>query len=320
MKKTKVFIAGHKGMVGAALLRQLKKRKNIIIVTKERTELDLIDQAAVQSFFKENKIDQIYLAAAKVGGIYANSTFPAEFIYENAVITTNVIHAAFLNGVKKLLFLGSSCIYPKLVNQPIKEEELLTGKLEPTNEPYAISKILGIKICENYNRQYEKSHGIDYRCIMPTNLYGPGDDYHDKNSHVIPGLIKRFHLAKIKKKQNVKIWGSGKAKRDFLFVDDMAHASILLMNIDKQKYRKYVKQGSIHYNVGSNLEIDIKQLAEIIKNVVGFKGVIKFDKSKPDGTLRKLLNCDRISKIGWKPSINLKKGLIKTYRKFLDTI
>src|SRR6056300_781779 len=231
MSKPSIFIAGHKGMVGSALVRLLK-RKKVKIITKEKKELNLLDQKKVQSFFKNNKIDQVYLAAAKVGGIHANNTYPAEFIYQNLMIQNNVIHSAFLSGVKKLLFLGSSCIYPKNAKQPMKEEVLLTGKLEPTNEPYAIAKIAGIKMCESYNRQYGKSHGLDYRCIMPTNLYGPGDNYHPENSHVIPGLIHRFHQAKINQDKSVVIWGSGTPKREFLYVDDMARASIFLMNLE----------------------------------------------------------------------------------------
>src|SRR5210317_2085804 len=247
MSKPKIFIAGHKGMVGSALVRLLK-RKKVEIITKEKKELNLLDQKKVKSFFKNNKIDQVYLAAAKVGGIHANSTYPAEFIYENLMIQNNVIHSAFLSGVKKLLFLGSSCIYPKYAKQPMKEEELLTGKLEPTNEPYAISKIAGIKLCESYNRQYGVSHNIDYRSILPTNLFGPGDNYHPDNSHVIPGLINRFHNAKIKNLKRVIIWGTGRPKREFLYVDDMARASIYLMNLDKKIYDNYTSTMNSHIN------------------------------------------------------------------------
>jgi GDP-L-fucose synthase len=234
MSKPKIFIAGHKGMVGSALVRLLK-RKKVEIITKEKKELNLLDQKKVQTFFKNNKIDQVYLAAAKVGGINANNTYPAEFIYENLMIQNNVIHSAFLSGVKKLLFLGSSCIYPKYAKQPMKEEELLTGKLEPTNEPYAIAKIAGIKMCESYNRQYGNSHGIDYRCVMPTNLYGPGDNYHPENSHVVPGLIRRFHEAKVNNLKSVTIWGTGLPLREFLHVEDMARASIQIMNLRQKK-------------------------------------------------------------------------------------
>jgi GDP-L-fucose synthase len=316
MSKLKIFIAGHKGMVGSALVRFLQN-KNIEIITKDRRELDLTDQINVNNFFKNNKIDQVYLAAAKVGGIHANNTYPAEFIYENLMIQTNVIHSAFLNGVKKLLFLGSSCIYPKNANQPIKEEELLTGKLEPTNEPYAIAKILGIKMCESYNRQYGNSHEIDYRSIMPTNLYGPGDNYHPQNSHVIPGLINRFHEAKKKKLPEVTIWGTGKPKREFLYVDDMALASIHLMNLDKAQYEKYTSPMRGHINVGSGIDLTIKELAEIIKEIVSYEGKIKFDHSKADGSFRKLLDSKRINKIGFNFKTNLKDGLIETYKDFI---
>ena len=316
MPKLKIFIAGHKGMVGSALVRLLK-RKKVKIITKEKKEINLLDQKKVQRFFKNNKIDQVYLAAARVGGINANNTYPAEFIYENLMIQNNVIHSAFLSGVKKLLFLGSSCIYPKNAKQPMKEEELLTGKLEPTNEPYAIAKIAGIKTCESYNRQYGNSHGVDYRCVMPTNLYGPGDNYHPKNSHVVPGLIRRFHEAKTKNLDSVKVWGTGKPKRDFLYVDDMARASILIMNIDKKKYDKQTFLMSSHINIGSDKDITIKELAEIIKKVVGFQGKIKFDKTRPDGVTRKILDNKRIKNLGFKHKISLKYGIIKTYKDYI---
>ena len=316
MSNPRIFIAGHKGMVGSALVRLLEKQEAELI-TKDRTELDLLNQAAVQVFFKKEKIDQVYLAAAKVGGIYANNTYPAEFIYENLVIQNNVIHNAFFYGVKKLLFLGSSCIYPKNTNQPIKEEELLTGKLEPTNEPYAIAKITGIKMCESYNRQYGKSHSIDYRSIMPTNLYGPGDNYHPENSHVIPALIYRFHKAKINNLPNVTIWGTGTPKREFLYVDDMARASIHLMNLDKNIYDKQTVPMCSHINVGSGKDLTIKELAEAIKEVLGFKGVINFDPTKPNGIPRKLLDSELINSLGFKPEISLKDGLIKTYQDYI---
>ena len=316
MSKPRVFVAGHKGMVGSAILRNLKTQ-DIEIITKDKKELNLSNQDEVQNFFKNQKIDQVYLAAAKVGGIYANNTYPAEFIYDNLMIQNNVIHNAFLNGVKKLLFLGSSCIYPKNATQPMKEEELLNGKLEPTNEPYAIAKIAGIKLCESYTRQYFKSHKIDYRSIMPTNLYGPGDNYHPENSHVIPGLIYRFHEAKIKHFPKVTIWGSGTPRREFLYVDDMARASIYLMNIDKAIYSKHSSPMCSHVNVGSGTDLTIKELAGIIKEIVGFKGEIHFDSTKPDGSPRKFMNSELINNLGFKPKIDLKQGLMKTYKNYI---
>jgi len=316
MSKPKIFVAGHKGMVGSALVRLLK-RKKVEIITKEKKELNLLNQKKVQLFFKNNKIDQVYLAAAKVGGIHANNTYPAEFIYENLMIQNNVIHSAFLTGVKKLLFLGSSCIYPKYAKQPMKEEELLTGKLEPTNEPYAIAKIAGIKMCESYNRQYGLSHSIDYRSIMPTNLYGPGDNYHPENSHVIPGLIYRFHQAIKNNLKEVVIWGTGKPKREFLYVDDMAMASIYLMNVEKEIYERYSSPRCSHINIGIGMEITINELADTIKEVLGYKGRIVYDYSKPDGVLRKCLNSKRIINIGFNPKTELKDGLKKTYQSFI---
>ena len=316
MVKPKIFIAGHKGMVGSAITRILKNQ-NVEILTKDRTELNLLKQQDVQDFFEHEKIDQVYIAAAKVGGIYANNNYPADFIYENVMVQTNLIHSAFINGVKELLFLGSSCIYPKYANQPMKEDELLAGKLEPTNEPYAIAKIVGIKMCESYNRQYGKSHGVDYRSIMPTNLYGPGDNYHPENSHVIPGLIYRFHKAKINNLESVTIWGTGTPKREFLYVDDLAQAAIHVMNLDKKIYNEQITSLSSHINVGSEKELTIKELAETIKDVVGFSGKINFNSSKPDGSLRKLLNSERINKLGFAPKTDLKEGLIKTYQDYL---
>jgi GDP-L-fucose synthase len=316
MTRPKIFVAGHKGMVGSAIVRLLKNQ-DVEIISKDRTELDLLNQGSVQNFFEHEKIDQVYLAAAKVGGIYANNNYPAEFIYQNLMVQTNVIHSAFVNGVKKLLFLGSSCIYPKYANQPMKEEELLTGKLELTNEPYAIAKIAGIKMCESYNRQYGKSHGVDYRSIMPTNLYGPGDNYHPENSHVIPGLIYRFHKAKTNDLKSVTIWGTGVPKREFLFVDDLAQAAIHVMNADKKIYDAQISLESSHINVGSEQELTIKELAETIKDVIDFRGTINFDASKPDGSSRKLLNSERINKLGFKPKTDLKQGLIKTYQDYL---
>ena len=315
MHKPIIFIPGHKGMVGSALVRLLQTQ-DVELIVKKRNELDLLNQQDVQNFFKNQKIDQVYLAAAKVGGIHANNTYPADFIYENLMIEINVIHSAFLSGVKKLLFLGSSCIYPKNANQPIKEEELLSGKLEPTNEPYAIAKIAGVKMCESYNRQFGKSHGIDYRSLMPTNLYGPGDNYHPENSHVIPGLIYRFHEAKINNLPKVTVWGSGIPEREFLYVDDMARASVHIMNIDKETYDKHTSSICSHINTGSGKDISIKELAETIKEVVNFNGEIDFDPSKPDGNPRKLLDSKKIKNIGFKPEISLKEGLIKTYKAY----
>ena len=316
MAQQRIFVAGHKGMVGSAITRLLKNQ-DVEIIAKDRSELDLLNQQDVQDFFQYEKIDQVYLAAAKVGGIHANNSYPADFIYENLMVQTNVIHSAFLNGVKKLLFLGSSCIYPKYANQPMKEDELLAGKLESTNEPYAIAKIAGIKMCESYNRQYGTSHGVDYRSIMPTNLYGPGDNYHPENSHVIPGLIYRFHKAKINNLESVTIWGTGAPKREFLYVDDLAQAAIHVMNIDKKIYNEQITSLSSHINVGSEQELTIKELAETIKEVIDFKGKINFDTSKPDGSTRKLLNSERINKLGFRPKTDLKEGLIKTYHDYI---
>ena len=316
MSKLRIFIAGHKGLVGSALFRLLKVH-DVEIITKDRKELDLLNYKDVHNFFQTEKIDQVYLAAAKVGGIHANNNYPADFIYENLAIQNNVIHNDFISGVKKLLFLGSSCIYPKDTIQPIREEYLLTGKLEPTNEPYAIAKIAGIKMCESYNRQYGKSHSIDYRSLMPTNLYGPGDSYHQENSHVIPALINRFYEAKINNLPVVTIWGTGKPKREFLYVDDMARASIYLMNIDKNIYYKQTSTMCSHINVGSGEDLTIKELAETIKEVVDFKGKIYFDPTKPDGISRKLLDSKLINSLGFKPEISLKYGLIKTYQDYI---
>tara|TARA_X000000950_G_C13899636_1_gene654380 strand:- start:1240 stop:2199 length:960 start_codon:yes stop_codon:yes gene_type:complete len=316
MVKPRIFIAGHRGMVGSALYRLLRK-KDVELITKSRKELDLLNQQDVKDFFKDSKVDQVYVAAAKVGGIHANNTYPAEFIYENLVIETNIIHNAFLSGVKKLLFLGSSCIYPRNANQPIEEKDLLTGKLELTNEPYAIAKIAGIKLCESYNRQYGKSHGVDYRSILPTNLYGPGDNYHPENSHVIPALIYRFHYAKVNNQKTVTIWGSGNPKREFLYVDDMANASIYIMNINKKIYDSHKSPMCSHINVGSGKDLTIKELAETIKEVTGYKGKIDFDSTKPDGTSRKLLSSKVINTLGWHHNISLKDGLFKTYENFI---
>lgn len=309
-----IFVAGHNGMVGSAIVRQLEKDKNNHIITAERRDLDLTSQQAVNDFFQSHQIDQVYLAAAKVGGIHANNEYPAEFIYQNLMIQANIIHAAHQNNIQKLLFLGSSCIYPKNAEQPMKEEALLTGILESTNEPYAIAKIAGIKLCESYNRQY----GRDYRSVMPTNLYGENDNFHPDNSHVIPGLIRRIHEAKVNGDKQVIAWGSGKPMREFLHVDDMAEASIHIMNLTSESYEQETQPMLSHINVGSGIDCSIKELVESVANVVGFKGVIKFDTSKPDGAPRKLMDSSRLERLGWKPKLSLEQGLRATYRWYLD--
>ena len=309
----KIFVAGHRGMVGSAICRQLQKRADVEIITRTRNELDLCDQPAVHEFMKLQKPDEVILAAAKVGGIHANNTYPAEFIYENLQIQNNVIHAAHLNDVQKLLFLGSSCIYPKNVAQPMKEDVLLSGSLEPTNEPYAIAKIAGIKLCETYNRQY----GRDYRCVMPTNLYGPGDNYHPLNSHVMPALIQRFHYAKESEQEEVVVWGSGKPKREFLYVDDMAEASLFVHNLDKKVFCNRTNPVVSHINVGTGKDIMIKELAELIQQIVGFKGRIVFDNNKPDGTKQKLMDVNLLKNLGWAPKVNLDRGIQLSYFWFL---
>lgn len=315
----KIYVAGHRGMVGSAIVRKLKEQGSKNIIVRTHTELDLTNQAAVENFFATEKPDQVYLAAAKVGGIHANNTYPAEFIYENLMIQNNVIHQAFLNGVKKLLFLGSSCIYPKLTPQPMSEDALLTGKLEPTNEPYAIAKIAGIKMCESYNRQYGSSHGVDYRSVMPTNLYGPGDNYHPENSHVIPALIRRFHEAKVSNAPEVMIWGTGTPRREFLYVDDMAAASVFVMGLDKETFDQQTQPMQSHINVGYGNDITIKELAETIARVTAYPGNIVFDLGRPDGPLRKLMNSSRINKFSWRPTVNLESGLMKAYKDFLKS-
>jgi len=312
----KIYIAGHRGMVGSAIMRNLKAQGYSNIITRTHAELDLTNQLAVQAFFKLEQPDQVYLAAAKVGGIYANNTYPAEFIYENLMVQNNVIHQAFVSGVKKLLFLGSSCIYPKLAVQPMAEDVLLTGKLEPTNEPYAIAKIAGIKMCESYNRQYGQSHGIDYRSVMPTNLYGPGDNYHPENSHVIPALIRRFHEAKVTNASEVVIWGTGKPRREFLYVDDMAAASIFVMDLEKLVYDKHTQPMQSHINVGFGSDVTIEQLAMTVKSAVGFKGNIIFDTNKLDGSPRKLMNSSRLNNLGWQAKTSLESGLEEAYKSF----
>ena len=313
----KIYIAGHRGMVGSAILRNLTEKGYNNIITRTHAELDLTNQFAVQTFFELEKPDQVYLAAAKVGGIYANNTFPAQFIYENLMVQNNVIHQAFVSGVKKLLFLGSSCIYPKLAEQPMAEDVLLTGKLESTNEPYAIAKIAGIKMCESYNREYGQSHGLDYRSVMPTNLYGPGDNYHPQNSHVIPALIRRFHEAKMANAPQVVIWGTGTPKREFLYVDDMAAATIFVMNLEKSVYDQHTQPMQSHINVGFGSDVTIAQLAMAIKSAVGFKGEIIFDSKKLDGSPRKLMNSSRLNNLGWHAMTSLELGLEQTYKAFL---
>lgn len=307
-------------MVGSALYRNLQKDKSRMskfeLITKDRSELNLLNQKDVNDFFENKKLDQVYLAAAKVGGIFANYNYPAEFIYENLLIELNIINAAFKSGVKKLLFLGSSCVYPKYASQPISENQLLSGLLEKTNEPYALAKIAGIKLCESYNRQYGKRYGIDYRCVMPSNLYGVGDNYHSLNSHVIPGLIKKFHLAKINEYKTVKVWGSGKARREFLYVNDLAKACTFIMNLNKRTYKSNTMPTQSHINIGSGEEISIRQLALLIQKEVGFKGKIIFEINKPDGTPRKLIDSAKINKLGWTPSVKLKQGLRYTYNDF----
>jgi GDP-L-fucose synthase len=312
----KIYVAGHRGMVGSAIVRNLQAKGYKNIVARTHAELDLTNQAAVQAFFETEKPDQVYLAAAKVGGIHANNTFPAEFIYDNLMVQNNVIHQSFLSGVKRLLFLGSSCIYPRMAPQPMSEDALLTGKLEPTNEPYAIAKIAGIKMCESYNRQYGESHGIDYRSVMPTNLYGPGDNYHPENSHVIPALIRRFHEAKLANAPEVLIWGTGTPKREFLFVDDMAAASVFVMQLDKAQYDAQTQAMQSHINVGYGADVSIAQLASAVAKATGYQGKIGFDVSKPDGTPRKWMDSGRLNRLGWKPLTNLEQGLHLAYTDF----
>ena len=313
---SKIFVAGHRGMVGSAIVRQLEASGYTNIITRTRSELDLTNQQAVVDFFQHEKIDQVYLAAAKVGGIVANNTYPADFIYENLMIQCNIIHSAHLANVQQLLFLGSSCIYPKLAEQPMAESALLTGTLEPTNEPYAIAKIAGIKLCESYNRQY----GRDYRSVMPTNLYGPGDNFHPENSHVIPALLRRFHEAKLNNDKEVIAWGSGKPMREFLHVDDMAAASIHVMNLDNNTYAENTEPMLSHINVGTGVDCTIRELVETVAKVVGFKGEVKFDSTKPDGAPRKLMNVERLSALGWSYHYDLVEGLTDAYQWFLTNL
>ena len=342
--QAKIYVAGHQGMVGSAIVRQLQaldfvmpdshevipgltrdpwiadqvRNDKPVIITRTHAELDLSNQAAVQEFFRQEKPTQVYLAAAKVGGIHANNTYPADFIYQNLMMQANVIHAAFQHGVQKLLFLGSSCIYPRLAEQPMREDALLTGPLEPTNEPYAIAKIAGIKLCESYNRQYGVSHGIDYRSVMPTNLYGPGDNYHPQNSHVIPALIRRFHEAKVNSAPAVTIWGSGTPKREFLYVDDMAAASVFVMNLPKAVYDQHTSPMLSHINVGYGSDITIAELAQAVSQATGYQGNIDFDPSQPDGSPRKLMDSTRLNALGWQAQVNLEQGLALAYQDFLD--
>ena len=312
----KIYIAGHKGLVGSAVLRNLESKGFNNLLTKSHKDLDLTNQTKVKNFFDKEKPDYVILAAAKVGGIYANNTYPADFIYQNTMIETNIIHSAFENKVKRLLFLGSTCIYPKEIEQPMREDALLSNKLEPTNEPYALSKILGIKLCESYNRQ----HGTDFRSVMPTNLYGINDNFDPENSHVIPGLMQRFHNAKINNDNEVMVWGTGNAMREFLFVDDMAEASLFVLGIDKEIYDENTLPMISHINVGSGKDITIKELAEIMREVVGFEGKISFDNTKPDGSPRKLIDVSRLSKMGWKNSTSLREGLELTYNWYKNNL
>jgi nucleoside-diphosphate-sugar epimerase len=316
MSAQRIFIAGHNGMVGSAILRLLSDQPQTEIITRTKTELNLIDQQAVKNFFHTVKPDQVYLAAARVGGIAANNNFPADFIYQNLMIEANVIHAAFEAGVRRLMFLGSSCIYPKMADQPMREEALLTGTLEATNEPYAIAKIAGIKMCESYNRQ----HGTDYRSIMPTNLYGPGDNYHPEHSHVIPAMIRRFHQAKTEGRSSVTIWGTGTPRREFLYVDDMAAASIFLMNLPKEKLASVTSPMNSHINAGSGTDLTILELAREIAQATGYTGEILCDTSRPDGTPRKLMDSSRLTSLGWKPTVDIREGLTHTYNDFINNL
>ncbi|MBA3995713.1 MAG: GDP-fucose synthetase [Candidatus Accumulibacter sp.] len=315
----KVYVAGHRGMVGSAIVRRLLADGFPAeqVICRTHAELDLTDQARVRAFFSAEKPALVYLAAAKVGGIHANNTYPAEFIYENLMIEANIVDAAFRSGVRKLLFLGSSCIYPRLAPQPMCEDALLTGALEPTNEPYAIAKIAGIKLCESYNRQYGESHGVDYRSVMPTNLYGPGDNYHPENSHVIPALIRRFHEAKVADAPIVTIWGSGTPKREFLYVDDMAAACVHVMGLERDVYARHTLPMLSHINVGYGADVTIRELAEAVADAVGYRGRLEFDAGKPDGAPRKLMNSERLNTLGWHAKVGLGEGLMAAYTDFL---
>jgi len=311
----KIYIAGHRGLVGSAIVRQLESRGFTNLLMRTHKELDLTNQAQVQSFFSQEKPDYVILAAAKVGGIHANNTYPADFIYQNMMIEANVINSAYENKVKRLLFLGSTCIYPKAVEQPMREDALLTDVLEPTNEPYALAKIAGIKLCESYNRQY----GTDFRSVMPTNLYGINDNFHPENSHVIPALMRRFHEAKINNDAKVSVWGTGNAMREFLYVDDMAEASLFVLELDEEVYQANTKAMLSHINVGTGKDVTIREMAETMKEVVSFRGELSFDTTKPDGPPRKLISVSRLSNMGWEYSVDLKDGLSKTYKWYLES-
>jgi len=318
IKKQKIYVAGHRGMVGSAIVRNLKSLGFNNILTRSHGELDLTNQSQVKKFFEAEKPDQVYLCAAKVGGVHANNTFPAEFIYDNLMIESNVIHNAWKVGVKKLLFLGSSCIYPKLPNQIIKENAMLSGHVEATNEPYAIAKIAGIKLCESYNRQYQKSHGTDYRTVIPASLYGPGDNYHLENSHVIPALIRKIHDAKTHQLPEAVVWGSGKPRREFVYIDDMSAAIIHVMNLDLAQYREHTEDMISHINIGFGSDVTIEELAKQLVKIVGYEGKIIFDSNKPDGVFRKLIDSTLIESLGWKASVSLKDGLALTYNDYLN--
>jgi GDP-L-fucose synthase len=320
LRAQRIFVAGHKGMVGQALCRALApavERGEVSLITRDRSALDLCDQAQVRAFFERERVDQVYIAAAKVGGIVANNTYPAQFLYENLMIEANLIHQAFSAGVKRLLFLGSSCIYPREAEQPMREGALLTGPLEPTNEPYALAKIAGIKLCESYQRQYGASHGLDYRAVMPTNLFGPGDNYHPQNSHVVAGLLRRFHEAKLNKAPEVLAWGTGRPLREFLYVDDLAEACLFVMNLSRERFEKVTTPRCAHLNVGSGEEVSIGDLTRLVAEVVGYQGEVRFDTSKPDGTPRKLMDSSALMSLGWAPQHSLKSALSLAYQDFL---
>ena len=317
IEKPKIYVAGHLGMIGSAIVRKLTSLGCNNILTRTHDELDLTNQTQVQKFFEAEKPDQVYLCAAKVGGVHANNTFPAEFIYDNLMIESNVIHNAWKVGVKKLIFLGSSCIYPKLPNQLIKENAMLGGQVEETNEPYAIAKIAGIKLCESYNRQYRKSHGTDYRTVIPASLYGPGDNYHSENSHVIPALIRKIHDAKIHQLPEVVVWGSGRPRREFVYIDDMSAAIIHVMNLNLAQYKEHTEDMVSHINIGFGDDVAIKELAKKLVKIVGYKGKLSFDLNKPDGVLRKLMDSSLIESLGWKASVSLEDGLADTYADYL---